>query len=1322
MRTENERELNLHCRSPSKLYAKPASSTIATIIVLTNCRILFLCFIGTDLFQVFPSLQAEILVPDAELTIPREDLFDELKEVTLDEINAIGLYPRYPASWKVIDLTAGWKCGSLKTDVRLSDHELEVRKNKAEEIEVEEDPFTQPTESEAKDGEIADAQKESEALKTPSNGSAADLTDEQVLAETRKVQKSGVSVKLPSNPRAEIVTGQSMAVVSFVLEEELYRGRQSYLLHFNRGNFTSVYVNSRRAFGRVNSFCPFTGDISVFVREGKNTIAMLEGSPSLFRESEVIVAPVRYVKEMLLTTDTSQDTLHLDLVIQNNGPSYKGKLIARINSWKSQNKASEFPKDVALKTGENRLTWMIKMESPLYWSPENPHLYELHLSDEDGNALGRERFGFRDFTTRGAHFFLNGKRIKLFGNCNLDIGKHGYLKCVRLQPGEYLNVYEKRAYFAYLKGLKAAGLNCNLQYGKYDKGRGYYEACDELGILAYVRFPAWGVRLKTKSDDPAKHMSKMSEACEEYLHHLYNHPSFVMLSFGAELYDARPENLAAVYDYLKPRDRQRRPTCSSSGRIRVQLNLKQKDKTDVADDHSYWGTLKGSWLKNRGYFAGLKKDVEAVYGKDALPLTSFECLDANWRYDVQAVTSGVNRLLTEPRLDKAAYARMVNEDFYFGDGTMVLRLASAHGQGLREHYTDEGYMHRSLARMWKRIIEVYRQEGDLEGWGAFHIERFIMYAHNNRNTLAAAKNSVPGLKIERTGIDVTRKAFIKTPAYYMVKRCYSPELISARWFDRNLIAGRGTLRATLYLNKDTAGTHDYAVRVLFRKSTEPEINARTIDFGTLTGFETKTAEYEHPIPADLPSGEYQLELFLFRDGARINDNSYIVRVFAPAQVKSKVRTEKPVAVYLGQQREPDAGLSDWVKRLIVSAQRNTRPMLDSMGLSYTVAEDLSNLKGHKILILGAHSLDDQVAHAGDAIRQWIELGGRLLSFEQSRLGALPWLPTTSVVRATRTTSADLVDNTHPAFRELEQKHFDTLSGNGALFTNLLQPLDGTVVAAAGDYVLRTPFMRPVLSDVAMNDGIAVMCQFDVSRRYGTDAVATVLANNLVNYIVSDERGFSCTPAGKHNISVNAANCRIIDISKAANAGFRLQDEDEDDDALLIPDQDAAEKDLRNIPVGRQSFKGVPFKILDSGDDEQDACIQLDLVNDTETVRVNARYAKLFFLHTALKTEAETGVPAYSFTIRYVDGKEETLTIKNGMHVSPQPHLDNLPNSYLTWREKSGKLASVGVYLTEWVNPWPAAEIKSIDFVLKYEGIAVLGAITGYWEKGEEGWK
>ncbi|MDP6112458.1 MAG: hypothetical protein QGG53_11375, partial [Planctomycetota bacterium] len=49
------------------------------------------------------SLRAAPSIPDAELTIPREDLFDELKEVTADEINAIGLYPRYPASWKVID-------------------------------------------------------------------------------------------------------------------------------------------------------------------------------------------------------------------------------------------------------------------------------------------------------------------------------------------------------------------------------------------------------------------------------------------------------------------------------------------------------------------------------------------------------------------------------------------------------------------------------------------------------------------------------------------------------------------------------------------------------------------------------------------------------------------------------------------------------------------------------------------------------------------------------------------------------------------------------------------------------------------------------------------------------------------------------------------------------------------------------------------------------------------------------------------------------------------------------------------------------------------
>ena len=103
--------------------------------------------------------------------------------------------------------------------------------------------------------------------------------------------------------------------------------------------------------------------------------------------------------------------------------------------------------------------------------------------------------------------------------------------------------------------------------------------------------------------------------------------------------DPLPHQLAAVYDYLKPRDKQGRPICSSSGRIRVQLNRKEKDKTDVADDHSYWGTLKGSWHWNRGYFARLRKDVDAMYGQDAMPITSFECLDANWRYDCFGVSS-----------------------------------------------------------------------------------------------------------------------------------------------------------------------------------------------------------------------------------------------------------------------------------------------------------------------------------------------------------------------------------------------------------------------------------------------------------------------------------------------------------------------------------------------------------------------------------------------------------------------------------------------------------------------------------------------------------
>ena len=145
-------------------------------------------------------------------------------------------------------------------------------------------------------------------------------------------------------------------------------------------------------------------------------------------------------------------------------------------------------------------------------------------------------------------------------------------------------------------------------------------------------------------------------------------------------------------------------------------------------------------------------------------------------------------------------------------------------------------------------------------------------------------------------------------------------------------------------------------------------------------------------------------------------------------------------------------------------------------------------------------------------------------------------------------------------------------------------------------------------------------------------------------------------------------------------------------------------------------------MLSPDDNDGDCCVRLDLVGEPETIPVKARFSKLFFLHTSSRAGGKPGAPVYSFTMKYADGKREALGIRKGFHISALPHLDNLPDSFLAWSDKTTKLPTIGAYATEWENPRPEVEISAIDFVLENEGVAILIGVTGYWDPDEEGWK
>ena len=80
-------------------------------------------------------------------------------------------------------------------------------------------------------------------------------------------------------------------------------------------------------------------------------------------------------------------------------------------------------------SGEDREKWVASFEwaDPILWFPDDPHLLDLTLSIREGEELIDEtfpvRFGFREVWVQGADFWMNGVRFQLQGQCHSFPGR-----------------------------------------------------------------------------------------------------------------------------------------------------------------------------------------------------------------------------------------------------------------------------------------------------------------------------------------------------------------------------------------------------------------------------------------------------------------------------------------------------------------------------------------------------------------------------------------------------------------------------------------------------------------------------------------------------------------------------------------------------------------------------------------------------------------------------------------------------------------------------------------------------------------------------------
>ena len=107
-----------------------------------------------------------------------------------------------------------------------------------------------------------------------------------------------------------------------------------------------------------------------------------------------------------------------------------------------------------------------------------------------------------------------------------------------------------------------------------------------------------------------------------------------------------------------------------------------------------------------------------------------------------------------------------------------------------------------------------------------------------------------------------------------------------------------------------------------------------------------------------------------------------------------------------------------------AAPGSTRAVLDSLGVKYDLLPDFAQLGRYRVVLIGAEALDQTALAAGGALRAWVEQGGRVVCFEQSYEGELPFAPGYRLARRGNSAFADLIAVDHPAVAGFRAWHWE----------------------------------------------------------------------------------------------------------------------------------------------------------------------------------------------------------------------------------------------------------------------------------------------------------
>jgi hypothetical protein len=1076
-------------------------------------------------------------------------------------------------------------------------------------------------------------------------------------------------------------------------------------------------------------------DVTEAVRFGKsNTIAVrvfmdgaqqqpgLRAAGGIWQACWIDLVPPVYARQVLITPNVADHTIKVDCSLKNT-PAKSQVILPRIvvKPWRSyryspNGSSGTVNKRIAERTlpsGDTSLSETLEMVRPVTWDFENPFLYHVQVFavipgwNEDREVLiGQARFGFREITVREGQFYLNGKRLFLQGTefeepypWNVLLA-HNFERWIE-------RFYDKQRY-------------SNLFFGRFHTGKypqAFYDLADEKGYMIYDELLtpdcagdlAVGERRRLSwveaMSDP-KGRDVLAAQTAQWIHKTYNNPSVILYSLGnehlswgaeqkGELLSQILSYCRSMYDLYKQFDATRPLTdCSGSNCVRrldSRETPKEWTKADFHDAHEYDGGL--GW----GCFFHIERNVpiwreayRRLSGGVVKPIVYGECVSFEHRAGYRDFDRRWGRLAaTLPNLDRKEYVDAMEENRSAGGYYWAVTDQFVKNVGIRAFLTEPDA---ARARyIGDYFIETFRRlNGELDGYNLHFLWPYF----------------VDSPRV------LERKTMIET-----LRRKLSPLFVCCDVFDKNVPAGESIHMKVFALNDSMHDEKGITLSFDLWSSDKKKMLGKEKGIQDLPAGTRKVFPYEIPLAPTLPTGEYVLRLMMRNGtGVLLSENEYSVYVLGP-EWKTFCSPPTKVLAYFGP--TPEA--------------RQFREILKRTRTSFAEAKnDFSGLEESKVLLIAPNSLDQEVRKHGEKISAWLKKGGKLVCFEQTREGQIPFLPQAVLASAGDPLFVDVIVRNHPLFRGIPQTFWQLWnSGDGpwerkAPCRRYVLPLSESVLASAGF----TPVVGEigmVISEVKVGRGICLFSQTDAVRRYGTDSVATRYIQNLLQYALGDQwDGRFSAPLRDTVLSEWKAPDKdktfTVDLRPSCNRGFA--DEQPGDGRGGWTDE-GPKKDLRIFPAGRHEFRGVPFDVIDPGTNAGRSCLAVAgksqyLPARIENIRIDRSNVKRVFFLVACADPPERGKEVGHLLFHYRPGgvgnlRENRISLISGENID---HWINpkeiLPKGFLAWRGHHPLMdLPVGIYMIEWKNT-VSEPISAVTFISSnaHDGMAVLIAVSG----------